>query len=181
MNSPSDYPEGSIKSAEPGDLISVSGISNLSKDYKDLVFEIQRINRYESDGETWYEYLGKIGDQPYWIEWEEDDDLQITGTDTKDPMKLSEIETTEEELARMDDEESRDNYIFFNGKKFFYESSIEAVYFKDNGKKGEGFYVWDFISENNEEVITVEKWEGEPFEVYLSYVIPPDQITVSKR
>ncbi len=176
-----DDNDGSIRSADPGDLISIEAISDLSKDYKEIVFEVRNRNRYESDGEQWFEYVGQVGDITYYIEWVEEDELVITGTSSRDRYKLSDIGATEEDLARMDEDESDENYIMFKGKKFFYESSGEVFFYK-NGKGGaEGFYLWDFISEEGREMISVEKWESEPFEIHHCFIISPDHIQVVKR
>jgi hypothetical protein len=176
-----DKMEPSIKEAEVGDYLTISGLSPLSQDYKDLVFQIERKNRYESEGDSWYELMGKVGDRTFWIEWEEDDEILISGTQMDKPMKVSDIGVSEEELARMDDEESDNNHVTYKGKKFYFDESSEVTYFKDNKNKGEDFYLWDFSSEDEEEIISVEKWEGEPFQVFLSFTIKTDHITVTKK
>lgn len=173
--------EAGIKNVDPGDLISIAGISDLSRDYKDIVFEVKRKNRYDCDGDRWYEYSGQVGKTTYSVEWSEDDEIRITATSSMDEYKLSEIGLTEDDLARMDNEESNENYLEFKGKKFFYESSDEIIFFRDDRGSGEGFYLWDFLSEDEREMITVEKWEGEPFEVIHSYILSPDHINISKR
>ena len=80
----------------------------------------------------------------------------------------------------MDEENSIDNFIDVEDERYFYRASSEAIYFKDNGGQGDGFYLWDFISEDERRVLSVTKWEGLPFESFFSEVISPDNVTLYK-
>lgn len=129
---------------------------------------------------VWYELFGVDGDNRVWIEWSEGDGLFVTATDNRQPVGLSSIGLSEEELIRLDEENSIDNYITVGDRRYRYRTSSEALYFKDNRGEGEGFYVWDFMAEDGLRVLSASKWEGMPFEVFFSEVISPDSVTLYK-
>lgn len=170
-------PNDSIKDAKVGDVISVQG---LSLEYDDIYFFLERIDRYETPGGTWHELFGVDGDNRIWVEWSEGYELFVTASDTRHPVGLSSIGLNEEELLRLDEENSIDNYITVEGQQYSYRTSSEALYFKDNQGEGEGFYLWEFMSGDELRVLSVSKWEGMPFEAYFSEVISPDSVSLYK-
>lgn len=173
-----DLAEATIRDAGVKDIVTISG---LTEDYDDVDFLIERMNRYESGSSKWYELMGRHKDKQVWIEWEDDDDLFVTATTKNKAMPLSALGVDEDRLAGMDEEQSRENFIEYQGVRFYYRKSMEVHYFKDNRGRGEGFYLWDFMNEGGSEVVSVEKWEGEPFEVFHGTVVPPYNINVYKH
>ncbi len=167
----------SIKDARVGDVISIQG---LSLEYDDIYFYLERIDRYESPGGAWHELSGVDGDNRVWIEWSEGYELFVTASDNRRPVGLSSLGLSEEELIRLDEENSIDNYITVGDQRYRYRTSSEAIYFKDNRGEGEGFYLWDFMAEDERRVLSVSKWEGMPFEAFFSEVISPDSVTLYK-
>jgi hypothetical protein len=167
-----------IKDAMVGDIVSLSGFG---ADYDDVDFVIEKRNRYAQGRYEWYELLGVYMGKQVWIEWEEDDELYVTATSPDREIRLSVLNITEEDLARMDAEESSDNFVEYEGRKFYFDESAETFFYKDCSGQGEGFYLWDFESEDGEEIISVEKWEGEPFSVFSGKIIKPYNIKVYKR
>ena len=83
---------------------------------------------------------------------------------------------TEEDLVRMDESQDATASFDYNGSNWRYDQSREIGYFKDCGSDGEGYYSWDFQEVDGERYVTVEKWEGEPFEVRSSRKTNPDDI-----
>jgi len=167
----------SIKDAKVGDVISVQG---LSLEYDDIYFFLERIDRYETPGGVSHELLGVDGDNRIWVEWSEGYELFVTASDNRQPVGLSSIGLNEEELLRLDEENSIDNYITVEGRRYSYRTSSEALYFKDNQGDGEGFYLWDFMAGDGLRVLSVSKWEGMPFEAYFSEVISTDSVSLYK-
>ena len=176
--SPSDIIDATIRDARPGDIVSVTGFGD---EYDDVDFVIERRNRYSSGGFEWFELLGVYKGRQIWIEWEEDDALRITATSPEREIRLASLGIGEEDLARMDEEESRENVLEWEGERYRYAESAEVFFHKDCAGPGEGFYMWDFESEDGRSVISVEKWEGEPFQVFSGRVIPPRDVKVFKR
>jgi len=120
------------------------------------------------------------GDNQVWIDWTGGNDLTVTATDNPDPVDLESIGTTEEELIRLDEENSIDNFIEIEGDKYYYRNSTEVTFYQDNLGQGEVFYNWDLVHEDGEHVLSVSKGEGKPFEAMFSEVISPDRIVLYK-
>jgi len=94
-----DFTEMDIRQAKVKDIVSISGYGD---EFDDVDFEIEKKNRYESGGEEWFELLGVYKSRQVWIEWEEDDALEITATSPDRKIKLSSLNVTEEDLGQMD-------------------------------------------------------------------------------
>lgn len=174
---PRDLADMTIKDARVGDVVTITGFGD---DYDDVDFVIEKRNRYESGGVEWFELLGVYKGRQVWIEWEEDDALEITATTPERKLRLSQLNITEEDFARMDEEESTDHFVEFDGQKYYYAESCEAFYFKDCKGPGEGYYLWDFEGEDGESFLAAEKWEGEPFDIFTGKSIKPYNVKVYK-
>lgn len=167
----------SIRAARTGDVVSISG---LSPEYEDRYFFIERVHRYSSAADTWYELLCVDGDTRLWVDWTDGYDLSVTITEDSGPSGLNRTGLDEEDLIRLDEEHSIDNYVTIDGDDYHYRNSAETLFFQDNRGAGDAFYQWDFIREQGDRVLAVSKWEGKPFEVVFSEVISPDLITLYK-
>jgi hypothetical protein len=161
-----------IKDATRGDNIILSGAG---QSYEDLSFTVDRLNRYESDGEQWFELSGLGSGKRVFLEWSEDDELEVA-LQRQGGLNLEAIGVTEEDLAQMDEERSRSRFIEYQGKRWNYRESAEAGYFKDDGAEGEGFYYWKF--DCKELQLFIEKYEGDPFEVGISEKISPGRVRI---
>jgi hypothetical protein len=178
--------DATIKDAQVGDEVSIVGLSQGFDDvYRTIErrdnFVIEQVNRYESDAGEWFELIGVDEDRRLWIEWADEDELFVTATTDKSAMGLSVAGLAEDSLIRMDEENSIDNFITYEGTRYFYKNSHEVIYFQDNLDKGEGFYLWDFVSVEVSRALSVVKWEGVPFQVFISEIVPPGNITVRRH
>ena len=161
-----------------GDVVVIVGFSPT---YEDAFFIIESIGRYESSVSKWYELTGVDGDRRVGIEWSDDDGLFISVTEQDEPQGLNSLDLTNEQLARLDDEQSIDNRVTYEGEAYAYSNSHEVYYYKDNRGEGDGFYSWEFVSEDRQKMVSVVKWEGMPFEVYASVVVSPDIVRIFKK
>lgn len=166
----------SVKDARVGDVFTITG---LSVEYDDSYFIVEKLNRYESASGEWHEILGADGEKKLWVQWSGDGGLFVTANADAKPLSLNQVGVTEDELIRMDDEHSIDNHIDYEGVRFSYRNSSEAAYYQDNRGEGEGYYLWEFTGE--EKVLSIDKWEGMPFQAFVSDVVSPESITVYKR
>ena len=89
-----------IKDASRGDNIILSGAG---QSYEDLSFTVDRLNRYESNGEEWFELSGLSAGKRVFLEWSEDDELEVT-IQRQGGLHLEAIGASEEDLVRMDEE-----------------------------------------------------------------------------
>ena len=167
-----------IRSAGVGDVLVITGFSPT---FEDAYFLIERVSRYESPFGKSYELICVDGDRRAGIEWSEDDELHISVTEQDAAVGLASVGLTNDKLVSMDEEQSTDNHITFEDEQYFYGNSYETFYFKDNKGQGEGFYMWEFVSEDREKMIAVVKYEGMPYEVYPSVAVSPSIVSVFRK
>ncbi len=168
----------SIRSARIGDVVVISGFSPT---LEDAYVVTEKINRYESSFGKWYDLVGSDGDRPIAIEWSDDGGLTMFVTSQESAMALSAVGLTDDELVRMDEDHSLDNFLAYEGERYLYSNSYEVYRFEDDRDEGEGFYLWEFFTAGREKTIAVVKWEGMPFEVYASEALSPDIVSVFKK
>ncbi len=176
--SESSRADESIGSARVGDVVVISGFSPT---LEDAYVVTEKINRYESSVGKWYDLVGSDGDRPIALEWSNDGGLTIFVSTQGSPMALSAVGLTDDELVRMDKEQSLDNFLEYEGERYFYSNSYEVFRFEDDRDEGEGFYLWEFFTAGRDNTIAVVKWEGVPFEVYASEELSPDLVSVFKK
>ena len=135
-NSESSRGDDSVRSARVGDVVVISGFSQA---LEDAYVVTEKINRYESSFGKWYDLVGSDGDRPVAIEWSDDGGLTIFVSTQESPMALSAVGLTNDELIRMDQEQSLDNFLEYEGERYSYSNSYEVFRFEDNRDEGEGF------------------------------------------
>lgn len=173
-----NYANLTIKDARKGDVILVEGSG---VDYEDLSFDVDRRNRYESRGDAWYELSGKYRGKRVFLEWQDDDELEVWLDKNEVDLTLRDLGISEADLERYDQEESRRNTVTYNGSDWPYDGSKEVGYFEDDRGEGEGFYVWEFMAPNDRSQIYVEKWPGEPFDIGVVERVAPEMVRVLRR
>lgn len=169
---PTDLANLTVKDAARGDNVILSGAG---QSYEDLSFTVDRLNRYESNGEQWFELSGLSAGKRVFLEWSEDDELEIT-IQRQGGLTLEAIGVSEEDLVQMDEERSRSRFIEYQDKRWVYRESAEAGYFKDDGPEDEGFYYWKFDCDDLQ--LFIEKYEGDPFEVGISERIDSGRVRI---
>ncbi len=177
--SESSQADETLRSARVGDVVVISGFSPTLEDAYVIA---DKINRYESHLGAWYDLIGTDGERPVALEWSDDGGrLSILVSVQESPMGLSAIGLTDDELVRMDEEQSLENGIDYDGERYAYSNSYEVLRFEDGGQEGEGFYLREFFTPGREKTIAVVKWEGMPFEVYASEAVSPERVSVFKK
>ena len=167
--------ETSIKDARVGDVVVIQGFA---LEYDDCFFVVEELHRYGGSGIIWYELVVVDGESRIWLEWSQDGaDLFVTATDNRRPVGLESIGMTEADLMSLDHQRSIDRSIVIDGLNYVYRNSFEAFYFRDNRPTdGEGFYMWEFLSEDERRVLAITKFEGIPFEAHFSEIVAPANI-----
>ena len=169
--------EEDIGSATAGDVIVVAGFSET---FGDAYFIVEEINRYEGI-DTWYELIGADGDRKVAFEASDNSSLHIAVTEQQQPLGLVRIGVSEDELVRMDDDHSIDNGFVFNDERYSYVNSQEVRFFKGDQTDWEGLYLWEFKGENGENLLSVIKWEGLPFEVYEHKLLSSSLVSLFRK
>lgn len=175
VHSEPDLSSLGIVDARHGDTVSVVGRGD---EFDDLDFVVDRRNRYQGGSSTWYEVSGRYRGRRVYIEWYDDDELEVVGTLRDCDLTLADLGLTEQDLIRMDESQSRSEGFEHDGARFRYEDSGEIGYFRDGQGEGEGYYNWDFVEEGGDRLVFIEKWEDDPFEVGIATRIPPGDIRV---
>jgi hypothetical protein len=170
--------DDSIRSAGVDDVVVIPGFSPT---FEDAYFIVESKNRLESAFGRAYELIAVDGDRRVSIEWHDDSELLILVTEHDETIGLSEIGLDEQTLSAWDDNKSTENFVEFEDKKYFYRTSYEVLYYKDNAGAGEGFWLWDFGNEDGEHGVSVVKWEGMPFEAYQSVIVSPHIVRVYRK
>ncbi len=138
---------------------------------------MDRVDHYRSGREEWAEVSGIAQNRRVFLEWYEDDVLEVL-LYRGEPLGLGDLGVSEEDLARFDEEESRDNFVVYKGERYYYTGSQEVEHRRDDGPAA-SFYCWDFRAADGH-VVSVEKWEGDPFTATFSEPIRPAAITVMR-
>ncbi len=167
--------DDSIRSARAGDVVLIPGFWD---DGEDAYLIVEEINRVESGYGESHEVIGVDGDRSATIEWTDHDGLHISAIRQDRPMGLSVLGVDSETLTRWDTNKSLDNTVNYDGHVYRYRNSFESIYFKGASLEGEGNWTWEFVRDDDEGAITVVKWGGVPFEVYVSEAISPHIVTV---
>ena len=177
-SSKSESDGDSISDAAVGDVFTVTDLSIV---YEDSYFIIEKLNRYKSDWGEWYEILGVDGDKRLWVYWSGPRGVNVSIMEEERPVSLSTLGLDEDQLIRMDEEQSVDSFIDIDGEAYYFSNSAEAFLYEDNKGSGKGFYVWDFASEDGHNMLSIDKWEGAPFQGHFVESVAPDSVSLYKR
>ncbi len=168
-------PDESIRASRVGDVVTFSG---LSPEYDDRLFFIERMHRYTTASDTWYELLCADGDTNLWVDWTDGSELSVSVTQDTGPSGLTATGLTEEDLIQLDEEHSIDNFVTIDGDNYWYRNSTSVLFFRDCKGPGEDFYQWDFVQEQGDWGLTISKWPERPFEVVFSELISADRVAL---
>ena len=175
---PGNLPPGdTIRDARVGDVVTIQG---LALEYDDAYFVVENVHRYGGNRIIWFELVVADADRRIWLEWSDDGtELFVTASDDRRPVGLEAIALTEEDLIALDEQKSIENSVTIDGQRFIYRNSFEAFYFRDNRPTdGEGFYLWEFLSEDEQRTLGITKFEGMPYEAHFSEIIPPENVAL---
>ncbi|MEQ8768787.1 MAG: DUF4178 domain-containing protein [Planctomycetota bacterium] len=154
-----------------GGVLSVRGLPDGEKN---LV--VAKRHGYSQGSSRWGELVAEDGTDQVFLEFEEDDRLEVSLT-RQSKERLSDLQLDEDALIRFDEDE--DGTFEHDGKRWRYVESAEA-FFHEDGRPGpgDGFYYWDFEEVGGPGLISVERYEGEPFTVFRGQKIRPEDVSV---
>ncbi len=168
--------DDSIRSAKVGDIIFIQGFWDTGEDAYIIV---QEVNRLESAYGESREVVGVDGERDASLEWTDaGGGLSVSVTTQERPLGLSSVGLDYDTLVEWDEFKSIENSIEFEGHLYFYRNSYETLYFKEGSRQEDGFWIWEFIRDDEEGAVTVVKREGLPFEVYAYVNVPHHLVTV---
>lgn len=165
-----------ITQARVGDTVSISGGA---ENFTDLDFTIDHRHRYESDGDSWFEFTGLYRNRRVYLDVFGGDTTEVYGVLDGKNFDIRELGLTEQDLTTMDEEQNPANYFEYDNHKWYYILSREVGFFQDGAGEGAGFYNWEFKEDGNTgRFLSIQKYEGRPFEAQISRLISTDTITI---
>lgn len=163
-----------IQDARIGDIVLIRAAGD---EFEDLSFSVDRKHRYESGRGKAYEISGLYKNRRVHVEWSDEDILEIA-VGKKSNIPLSKIGLTEDDLVKMDENQDEAHTFNYDGSAWRFAGSGEIVFFENNGRDGEGYYNWDFESDDATRKLSIEKWEEDPFEAGVAESVAPEDVTI---
>jgi len=164
-----------VTDAKPGDTLSIVGIGD---QFADLDFTVDRRSMVEAGAKKWTELSGAYHERRVTLEVHNDDSVEVFGAIDGRNITLDQLGLSEDDLAELDSRQNPSDNFEFEDKVWMYRWSREIGVFRDNSLEGTGYYAWRFQEENGDRVLTVRKFEAEPFAAIVSQKVNPGDITV---
>lgn len=137
-------------------------------------------HRYQEPdgGAPWYELVCEHGKRELIVEWSrEGGELYITAGYEDENPRIEDLGLDEPRLIEFD--ESQRGAFEWDGQKWHYVESGERLYFQDDGRDRDGFYCWEFESDDESRNLTIEKWQGDrKFHVYHLWLVDARSVEV---
>lgn len=154
-----------LRSLKPGAVIAMRGEN----------YRVEERSRYQEGQWKWYEYqlMNLINGTQVFLEWEFDDQLELSLYDRK--IKFAQLDLSPDDLSRMDNNES--GSFRFQGTKWIYEESDEALYFRGEKGSGEKHYYWSFHDSSEKSYLSIDRYEGN-YEVNLGGEVLSNEVRV---
>jgi hypothetical protein len=164
-----------ITDAKPGDTLSIVGMGD---EFADLDFTIDHRSMVEAGSKKWTELSGLYKARRVTLEVHNDDVVEVFGALDGRNITLDQLGLSEDDLAEIDARQNPADNFPFEDKVWLYRWSRELGTFRDNAFQGTGCYAWRFQEENGDRILTVRKFENEPFAAVVSLKVNPGDITV---
>jgi hypothetical protein len=167
----------SIKQADIGDLLRISDSGEFAGD---LEFRVAGRTRYESDKDVWHELHGRCRGRRIYVEvFSSGSDIGLVLPNR--PITLGDLRLNEDDLIRFDEGAAAGERVMYDGATWEFAWSGEVRCSGDATPHDRDYYGWDFVEQNGQRVLCVEKREGEPFEVCMVRMIGVDRAQVTRK
>jgi len=165
----------SVTELKKGDIVSLVIITDIFQTKGDYIVESK--NRYSQEGGfEWFEVELQGGEpgEKLWLEWEEDDKLEIELNLEK--VTLKKLGLNPQQLEEFDEE--GEGYFTYKGVIYEFCESDEALFYKNCTGKGVSFFYWDFEDEEGEYFIGVKKWSRNEYEAHIGIYLDESDIEI---
>ncbi len=163
-----------ITDAKPGDTLSIVGVGD---GFADLDFTVDRRSMVEG-GQKWTELSGTYRERRVTLEIHNDEQVLVFGSFDGRHLTLDQLGLSEQDLGDIDERQNPADSFEYDSKVWMYRWSRELGIFRDTEMEGTGCYAWQFQEESGDSVLTIKKFEGQPFQATLSQKVNPGDITV---
>ena len=127
--------------ARKGDVVSITGAA---EDYSDLDFPVDRRSAYESGNRRWVDLSGEFRGRRVYLEVYRYPTKEYLGITDAKKLTLVDVGLNEDRLKELDQQQDQTQFIEYEGKRWYYDSSRELGYFENETGEGEGLYRWLF-------------------------------------
>lgn len=158
------------------------------------IHRVESLSEYREKRWRWYELelLGLASGATVYVEWEKDDDVEISINGPE--LTLREVGVTADQVEAMSEAES--GRIHFGGRSYHYDDDYAATYHRDASSGGQGqgrdkvegagggepVYFYDFETRDERHCLTVEEWgsaaDGYEYVAFESETVGPDAVEV---
>lgn len=144
------------------------------------LYRVVEVSHYQQKKERWFELelFGLEDGETLYVEWERDDEVEISINEPK--FKLRELGVSADEIEAMSDEEEGE--LSIGGRTFHYDDDYKATFHRGGASDGEKVYCYDFETRDERHCLTVEEWgdesDGYEYEVYVSEYADVDAVEV---
>jgi hypothetical protein len=165
----------SVAEARRGDVISVSGAGDAMTD---LDFTADRLTRFDGGSRRWFELSGPYRERRVALRVAGDEDLEVSIHNDPRKLSLEDLGLSEEDLAEMDERQNTADSFEFDGKVWLYRLSREVKSWRDDQPQAEGFYYWEFQTQDDKALLAIRKAAGEPFAASIYGGIAAADVTI---
>jgi len=171
-----------VADAQLDDTVSIRGAG---ADSEDIEFKVERIYRYEAQGESWREIggasrRGRIFVEWHDVEWHDENPLFALSRD-EEKISLEDLPLSVKDLARISSENATDTVIEVQGNRYRFEGRSAVRFIDETHGEEEWFQTWDFERKDGRGTLAIEKWEDEPHEVCFSTFVNPVDVKVKRE
>jgi hypothetical protein len=164
-----------VKDAQVGDVISISGAG---EQFKDLDFTADVVVRYQAASRRWFEVSGSYMNRRVALRVSGDEEVETHLHADTQKVSLEDLGLSEQDLAEIDERQNTADSFEFDNKVWLYRLSREVQAFRDGQAQPTGYYYWEFQEQGGKGLLSIRKPEGEPFLVTRYDAIPPSDVTL---
>ena len=161
-----------IENVQAGGVIS---LTNVGPEMEDFDVKVQGVHTYRQGTSSWYEIEGDKGGEKVFLQFEEDDGLEMSISIKE--LKMRDLGLNRSDLDKIDDAE--EGGFTYGGVKYYYEDSDKAIFYRNgDDDEAEPYYYWDFEDDDGKNFISIEKWGDNELDIALSIPVKASQVTV---
>ena len=163
--------ERKLQNVRAGGVLHLAAVG---PDLEDFDVTVRARHEYQQGTSRWYELECDRGDATVWIDFEQDDGLEIAVALRK--LKMRDLGNDKRDLERMDEHE--DGKLSFEGRTYHLDDSDRANFHRGGQPEAESLYYWDFEDDDGRRFLGIERWDDGSYDVTYSESVTAEQVTV---
>ena len=149
---------------------------------EDAFMLVTKVIRCDGGGNQWVEVLVEGDQRKIWLEYsEQNGEPFLTYNDAAiGPRAPESIGIEPDDLTILDEEQSTNNGLMIEGRRFTYLNSYECKRIDTADYRTSMAWVWDLHADDGEHTISVSKRRDAPYECFVSQVLDPHYAQLRK-